>query len=449
MHLTPRQHCFFWFLPWLLAAAFCADTQAADAIPGEQYCDRPVSKIIFSGNSTKRHVLLREVLQKEGEACSLDHVVDSVQSILNLGLFRSVVAEFKLSDDPISADDPTNGELEPHFVVREKFALLVIPRFSRTSDAELRAGIQVRWDNVAGRLHQMKLTSENRRADDGAGNEGFIHRLSYNVPRFFGSDFGMGLSFAVRRQQTDFRQDGFTHGVGWNESKVFDLILSRWAANTDGVAGLRYFGGFQVADSKLTLDEGDAGPFVGGDDINFVFGLENTLKQVDRFRRQGQVYGASIRFANSETHSDFSYVRFDGFWRYYRALPGNNKNLNVQLRLGLSDGAPFGRRAFSVGGGEILRGLPPGSSTGDILTLANVEYLSAFTGREYWRWVAFADIGNVYRRQRVKLLRQKLRLGLGFRRKLESLSNTDLRLDFAWDTEAERFRSFFSTHLTF
>ncbi len=439
MRLTVRQLSVSWLLPCVLAAAFCAESLAADAIPGEQYCDRPVSKILFHGNDTKRHVLLRELFQKEGAACSLDHVVDSVQAILNLGLFRSAVAHFELDDE----------SLELHITVREKFALLVIPRFSRTSDAELRAGIQVRWDNVAGRLHQMKLTTETRRADDGDGNEGFLHRLSYNVPRFFGSDFGMGVSFSVRRQQTDFRQDELTYGTGYDRSRVLDVILSRWASNTDGVAGLRYFGGFQLASSELSLSEGDTGPFVGGDDINVVIGWENTQKQVDRFRRQGQVYGASLRFANSEIHSDFSYTRLDAFWRQYRALPGDNKNLNLQFRLGLSDGAPFGRRAFSVGGGEILRGLPPASSTGDILTLANIEYLSAFEARKYWRWVLFADIGNVYRRDRVKLHRQKVRVGFGFRRKIESLSNTDLRLDFAWDTEAKRFRSFFSTHLTF
>lgn len=439
MRLIIRQLSVSWLLPCVLTAAFCAESLAADAIPGEQYCDRPVSKIVFHGNDTKRHVLLREVLQKEGEACSLDHVVDSVQSVLNLGLFRSVVAEFKLNDE----------NLELHITVREKFALLIIPRFSRTSDAEIRAGIQVRWDNVAGRLHQMKLTSETRHADDGGGHEGFVHRFSYNVPRFFSSDFGMGVSFAVRRQQTDFRQDEVTYGTGYDKSRVLDVILSRWASNTDGVAGLRYFGGFQLAGSDLSLSDGDPGPFVGGDDINVVFGWENTQKQVDRYRRQGQVYGASLRFANSEINSDFSYTRLDAFWRLYRALPGDNKNLNVQLRLGLSDGAPFGRRAFSVGGGEILRGLPPGSSTGDILMLINVEYLSAFAGRGYWRWVLFADIGNVYLRDRVKLHRQKVRVGLGFRRKIESLSNTDLRLDFAWDTEAKRFRSFFTTRLTF
>jgi hemolysin activation/secretion protein len=130
-------------------------------------------------------------------------------------------------------------------------------------------------------------------------------------------------------------------------------------------------------------------------------------------------------------------------------LKGESRNLNLQLRLGLSDGAPFGRRTYSVGGGEILRGLPPGSATGDILTLMNIEYLSAFVGYEQWRWILFADIGNVYMRDRIKLHRQKLRTGFGLRRKLLSLSNADLRLDFAWDNEASRFRSFFSTNLTF
>ena len=439
MRLTIRQFYFLGLLPCVLAAAFCADVLAADAVPGEQYCDRPVHKVVFHGNDTKRYVLLREVLQKEGANCSLDDVVDSVQSVMNLGLFRSVVAEFLLNDD----------RLELHITVDKKFALLVIPRFSRTSDAELRAGVQIRWDNVAGLLHQMKLTSETRQADDGDGNEGFVHNIAYNVPRFFGSDFGMGVSFAVRRQQVDFLQDGINFGAGINQSRQLDFTLSRWASNTAGVAGLRYFGGFQIATSDLTVNDGETGPFVEGNDINLVVGWENSQKQVNSYRRQGRVYGASLRFANDETHSDFNYIRLDGFWRMYKALPGDSKNLNVQLRLGLSDGAPFGRRAFAIGGGEILRGLPPGAATGDILTLANVEYLSAFAGREYWRWVLFTDIGNVYKRDRIKLHHQKVRAGIGLRRKLEALSNADLRLDLAWDNRARRFRSFFSTHLTF
>ncbi len=412
---------------------------AADAIPGEELCDRPVERIHFHGNKvTKRHVLLREVLQKEGAACSLDDVVDSTQAILNLGLFRSVVARFENRAD----------QLQLHFDIREKYALLVIPRFSRTSDAELRTGLQVRWDNVGGRLHQMKLTAEQRRADDGDGNQGFVYKLAYTVPRFLGTDIGMAAALSTRRQQVDFLQDDISFGLGNDRSRQLDFSLSRWASNTEGVSGLRYFGGFQITKSDLSIEEGYSGPFVGGRDINLVLGWENSNIQVDAFRRRGDIYGASIRFANRETHSDFEYVRLDAFWRRYIPLSGDTRNLNLQFRVGLSDGAPFGRRAYSIGGGEILRGLPPGTVTGDILVLANVEYLSAFAGYEQWRWVLFADIGNTYKRNSVNL-RQKLRVGAGLRRKIRALSNTDLRLDVAWDSSAGRLRSFFSTNLTF
>lgn len=424
----------------LVASGFCAQVFAADAIPGEQYCDRPVSDIVFHGNKrTKDYVLLREVLQKPGQACSLDDVVDSVQAVLNLGLFRSARASFLMQEE----------RLQLHFFVREKYAFLVIPRFSRTSDAELRAGVQVRWDNVGGRLHKMRLTSEQRRANDGDGNKGFVHKLSYNVPRFLGSDFGMATSIAVRRQQEDFIQDDINHGEGVNESSQFNVTLSRWVGRGAGVSGLRYFGGFEVAKSDLSVDEGSSGPFIGGTDINLIVGWENSKLQVDRFRRQGEVYGVSMRFANRETHSDFEYVKVEGYWRRYYPLKGASRNLNLQLRLGISNGAPFGRRAYAVGGGEILRGLPPGSATGDILTLLNIEYLSAFAGYEQWRWVLFADIGNVYLRDRIKLQQQKIRTGVGLRRKLQSLSNADLRFDLAWDSNANRVRSFFSTNLTF
>jgi outer membrane protein assembly factor BamA len=147
--------------------------------------------------------------------------------------------------------------------------------------------------------------------------------------------------------------------------------------------------------------------------------------------------------------SDFSYTRVELDGRWYLPLARPQTNLNIQLRLGLSDSAPFGEHAYEIGGGELIRGMQSAQHTGDILTLLNVEYLSGFFAYPAWRWVLFADLGNVYTGEDVNLLRQHLRGGVGMRWKLEALTNTDLRIDLAWDPDEGRAKPYVSTSLTF
>ena len=55
---------------------------AADAIPGEEYCNREIDNIRFVGNDvTKAAVLIREVPQKLGAQCSFDDIIDGLSLI--------------------------------------------------------------------------------------------------------------------------------------------------------------------------------------------------------------------------------------------------------------------------------------------------------------------------------------------------------------------------------
>lgn len=139
-------------IPLAFASLFRV-AQAADAVPGENYCEGPVDRIEFAGNKKTRDVvLLGQLVFRAGAECSLDDVVDGIQSIMDLGLFRSVAAAF----------DQTDGATVLTYSVQEKIYFLPIPRLSRTSDGELRYGAQLRWDNFSGLNHQLKLTAEKR-----------------------------------------------------------------------------------------------------------------------------------------------------------------------------------------------------------------------------------------------------------------------------------------------
>lgn len=413
---------------------------AADAIPGEEYCNRPVSSIVFAGNRiTRGPTLMRESVQRLQADCSIDLIVDSIQAIMDLNLFKTVLADLSLVDE----------QLQLRFTVTEKHYFLLIPRISRTSDGELRGGVQLRFDNFLGRLHQMRITSERRKEDDGDGPGGFVHKLNYDIPRFLGSNHGMGLELASDRRQVQLERDDEQFGVAQTETQTLGIVFSRWLSQYRGVQGIRTFFGARYSNRSLEVTSGESGPYTGGQDMGLIVGVENKQLHQDSYRRRGTVVGARITIADSAFGSDFQYTRADFYAEAYIPLQTGIRNLNLQARLGFSDGAAFGERSYGIGGGEKLRGMQPGSDTGELLALLNVEYLHAWFNYPHWRWVVFTDIGNVYKRDNNAFPELRFRGGLGLRRKLMSLSNTDIRLDLAWDPSREKVQTYLSSNLTF
>jgi len=252
---------------------------AADAIPGEQLCEQNISSIVFSGNRvTRASVMERELVQVVATPCSLDDIIDGIQNIMDLGLFKSVRAELDLVDEGVQLK----------YIVDEKFFFLAIPRFSRTSDGELRFGFQLRWDNFAGRLHEVRLTSEKRQEDEGRGRSGFVHSIDYNVPRFTRSRLGLKVTAAARRRQTQLAQDDVIHGEAIAESEQLGIQLSHWENKSRGIRGLRYFGGVNVEQRAFDIREGNVGPFREGLAVSVVAGFETS----DILITIGQISGA-------------------------------------------------------------------------------------------------------------------------------------------------------------
>lgn len=428
----------------LTVLVFCAAVSgrlsAADEIPGSEFCRSVIENIRFVGNDVTRDaVLLRELPMRAGDACDLDDIIDGIQSLFDLELFTRVRTEIR----------PGLKGAIVRYIVEEKFFFLALPRLSRTSDGELRGGLQLRWDNFNGRLHEFRITAEQRRENDGNGHEGFVYSMDYRIPRFLDSGQGLSISVEDRRKQVSFERDGVDFGVGERDSERLDLVWLHWPGSSRGVLGLSLYGGIRFDNRRLSIVEGDTGPYRGGNDVTLVVGFENRQVHSDRFRRTGRSYGAQFQFANSVTGSDFRYHRLDLFGRWYLPLPGGVRNVNLQARLGLSDGAPFGERAYAIGGGELLRGMESDQASGDFLALLNVEYLQAWFTHPSLRWVLFSDVGNVYTRERSRLSRLYVRGGLGLRWKLLKITNTDIRLDLAWDPDAGRARTYVSTNLTY
>lgn len=427
----------------ILLASLCAWTtvaRSADAIPGEQWCDRNIDNIRFVGNKvTRAQVIDRELVQSEGELCSLDDIIDGIQNIMDLGLFKSIRAELDLVDD----------QLTLRYVVVEKIYFLPLPRFSRTSDGELRMGAQLRWDNFQGRLHQLKLTSEKRQENDGRGRTGYVHSLDYNVPRFFGSRYGMSVDAGVERRKAELSLDGIVYGEALRKTQGASLRLTRWANESMGISGLSYFGGVGFESREHDLRSGVAGPFSDGQNFYLISGFGVQRIHQEPYRRRGHYFGGSVAVADKILGADFRYTRIEAEARWYLPLRISQTNLNIRAMLRWSDMAPFGEHSYQIGGGELIRGMESGMHSGNILTLLNVEYLSGFFTYPTWRWLVFMDAGNVFLKDDVNLLKQYLRGGVGLRKKIEVLTNTDLRFDLAWDPVNGKVKPYFSTSLTF
>ncbi len=425
----------------ILLATMPGTLRAADAVPGEEFCDAFIDRITFSGNKKTRDIVLLEQLDfSAGDRCSLDPVVDGIQSIMDLRLFRSVAASFTRQAGVTTLD----------YQVVEKIYFLPIPRFSRTSDGELRYGGQLRWDNFRGRNHRLKLTAERREEDDGSGPGGDHYEIEYDILRFFGSDTGVSADFVYQRKLRQLELDGVEYGTADSNDSRVRLLLSRWVNQGGVTQGLRYTFGLRIQRRDQQLLSGTMGPFVDGLDVGLGIGVIKRDVRDELFRLNGYEWGARFELSSNVFGSGFDYNRTDVFFRRYMPLRGLSlRNLNYQLRLGFSNDGPFGTRLYSLGGGENHRSREKRSKTGDVLVLANIEYLAGWPGNQALRWVLFSDIGNVYRHNAINLLNQKFGVGAGIRWKLLSFSNTDLRLDAAWDHRERSFRYFFSTNLTF
>lgn len=442
----------------LVALCVSAAANSADEIPGLEWCDGPIARITFSGNRvTRAQVMLRELQLQAGEDCSVDRVVDGLQRLSDLGLFRGVRAEFiPVADDSpelgaanASLPYPAGSPVELRYIVREKFYFLGVPRFSRTSDGEIRAGASLQWDNFLGRLHELKLVSEWRQEDEGRGRGGFVHSIEYNVPRFLQSDYGFRVRLRAEDRQVDLAVGGEDFGEGRQDGQALGLTMARWLNGNDGVQGLRVFFGATIEQRDYTVESGELGVLQSGRSLDWRIGLESRNVQVGRFRRIGHRIGGTLRVASESLGSDFDWTRLDLWASHFRPIGNTLSNLNTRVSLGVSDSAPFGELFYSIGGGEVLRGIAKNAREGDMRLLLNVEYLRPWYTRPALRSVVFADVGNVWRRDELDLLDLEWRMGVGLRWKFEAVSNTDLRIDLAWDQDEGAVIPYISTSLTF
>ncbi len=384
-------------------------------------CSGTISAIQFEGNEiTQNTTLLQRLNVRAGTQCSRLALDAGRQAIMNTGLFKSVEVVFDSQTSVV------------RFIVEERIYRFLLPRMSRSADGDLKFGGQLRFDNVMGRNHKMRITA--RREEGSGSSEGNSLSARYEIPRFFNSNFGLFLSVAGRRQIEPSVVDTDIVGKVKRREYGASVLISRYLQKQTSLQGWKINLGVVTATRNYRLLFGDIGTLVSGMTTELrVAGTYNAV-QLEEYRRRGTEYGIELAAARASIAGDFSYTRVNLFYRGYLPLRNSRvlENLNYQVRLGGATDGAFGEASYRVGGSRSLRGFHKNLLRGNNMAVVNGEYLRSFAGKPRLRWAVISDVAAVKDDDNWRLASLRASLGTGLRWKIRSLVSTDLNLDLAY-----------------
>jgi len=398
-----------------------------------------VDEIRFIGNkTTKPKIMLQEMIIAVGDPVNARLIEKSRQYIMNLKLFITVKAE-------MIAEDFKNILL---ITVDEKFYILPLPRVNRNSDGDIKAGGEVRWDNIMGLNQRLKVSWDRTRAAKDDINDRDKSKIDYTYPRMFGTPF----TFNINTQRKTTNVEDITDAGGNVEAEQVGVFSSfnffRWHDRYGPSRGLRYGAGMSRGVVKYNTKTGPDDFFVSTRLVTLDLGVAYEAVQQLEWSRTGHEYGYDIAIGLRGLGSEQGHTTSTIFYRsYYHIFGIPNYNLNSQVRFGFSN---FRDEALAIGGADSLRGYSRAEFTGNAMFLLNLEYLMPVWGYKPIRFLLFTDIGNTYPKlSEVDLGDLKFVIGSGLRWKVRELVKTDLRLDVAYVPETGETRVIASTNETF
>ena len=166
-YLKPLR-CFF-----LLSVALAFDgtfTKSAEA--NESLFGRPVSEIEVLGNkkTQSRFVILWSKIEIN-QPLNQDMLDRARQEILNKELFKAVTVNAVASGDKVKVI----------ISLKEKRYTLLLPRFRRNSDGDIKYGLRLSMDNLNGGDQTLRVLVE--RGEASTGEESSRYRIEYRIPQ--------------------------------------------------------------------------------------------------------------------------------------------------------------------------------------------------------------------------------------------------------------------------
>lgn len=318
-----------------------------------------VVAIHFDGNRvTQPGTLARELQIQVGDPYDASQVERSRQAIQDLGLFRAVT----VSSETLGAG------VDLTFTVVEKWYLQAYPRLSANSDGQSSVGAELRWNNLWGLNHSLRLLGRSRDSRDADRGRDLSYRASYSAPFLLGAR--TGLSGRVTHNVTPFTEP-WVYDETLNEA---ELMITR-AFGQDGSASK----GWSLGAGPLWRDHS-----ISGSDQARAYSTSYALAtQLDYQDIHNRIYSDegrqfSLRFELADQHlgSDFSASLLTATWKQAMSIGmAAHQTLDWGLSLGLSNNGLTDRPTFSLGGTTGLKGFERRSFEGDRYYLAHINLM--------------------------------------------------------------------------
>ncbi|WP_152551537.1 POTRA domain-containing protein [Polycyclovorans algicola] len=318
-----------------------------------------VRDIHFAGNRiTQPSTLLRELKVRVGDAYDDAQVEASRQAIQDLGLFRSVAVDHETVDSGI----------ELTFTVAEKWYLQAYPRLSANSDGQNSVGAELRWSNLWGLNHSLRMLGRSRDSNDADRGREQSYRARYSAPFLLGNH--VGLRGGVSHSVTPFI-DPAVYDETLNEAE----LLATYALGQDGSASQ----GWTLSAGPLWRNHQIAGNEqvrAYGTSYALVTQLDYRRFHNQIFSDQGQQLSLRYEVAGQSLGSDYSYALLTADWNRSLAIGMRaHQTLDFGLRYGLSINGLSNRPAFALGGNDGLRGFDRRSFEGQQFYLAQIQFM--------------------------------------------------------------------------
>lgn len=399
-----------------------------------------ITAIQFVGNdTTKERVLRQELTIKVGDPIEHAAIQASRQSIMDLGLFKYVTVQVSSAGMVV-------------FTVKEKHYVLLIPRFSHNSDTnEIKPGVRLTIDNVAGLNQRLKLTyiqSDPDDTDHGKQNE---FGVQYYYPKISGTKYNINTSFRVVQSPLQYLQSGSV--VSEYDKNDIDIrfVVSRWWKKTAPSSGWLTGAGMHFEMHNYDYLSGLNNVFIDDHAVSIIAEITYMDVHDHLYSRSGVEYGYSFEQGLEFLGSEYSFNRHLLFYRHFLPLKQAHHNINIQARLGFSGGDSnnLGEDVYEIDGYGALRGYDDPVS-GDAFVLMNMEYLRPILNKNYVRGLLFVDVGNAYPNNTdVDFSDLKWAAGLGLRWRIKDFVDLDLSLELAYNLDDNEGRYYFRTRGAF
>ena len=395
--------------------------------------NQPISRILVSGNEkTQTRFILKWSEIRLGQILTRADIKTARQNILDTSLFKNV--------DINTVED--GDQIQVNIDLEEKYYTLLLPRLSRSSNGDIKSGINLNMHNIYGADQSLQMLVEQTDLNDGDNVQRF--RVAYQLPQY-SKPYNYRWQLGESRKSTfkdDFRNIEYSRYISFSVARDLNTQLFLLPVTFSIELKLE-----QVSLDQpypTSFNEIEAGNF---NRIGLLFEYNNVHQQ--RFRRFGRYFSLSYQQGLGELESDYISRILEFESKIYHPLNARD-NVNGRFFIGVSEDSPFNSPYYDLGGAHNIRGLERDAISGNALVFANFEYIRGYLTYPHFRSSLFFDIGNVYDDgDSIDLEDIYSAVGFGIRWKLSSFIKTDLFVDIAYDPEGAETRVYGGTSLNF